>query len=162
MWGICPSPPLRKRREEILPLIRMFLKELKDQGRTNFEAVSPPAVKMLEEYGWPGNVREIKSVIERLSLLWEETEITPRHLEFLNRPAETLGEKAYLPSEDSPYRHRLPEDGFNLYEWVNKSTLEIVREALEKHRWNKTETARYLGISRGGLYNFIKRLKKET
>ncbi|MEA1996638.1 MAG: sigma 54-interacting transcriptional regulator, partial [Gemmatimonadota bacterium] len=149
-------PPLRERKEAILPLARKFLLELHDKKKTSFMNISPGAAAILEEYHWPGNVREIQSIIERLTLLWDDEDLQEHHLDFLYQdncflesPAGIQG--GQLSLEDIP----LPEDGLELDKW----TLNIVKKALDKHMWKKTETAKYLGITRGVLYTYLKHLE---
>jgi len=157
--GYIRIPPLRERREEILPLARMFLKELYDQKKTHFKTIDADAAEILEKYDWPGNIREIKSIIERLALLWDDTEVTPRHLDFL-REGRVLQPGKIPPQSEIPIdAFALPEEGFDLYEWINKSTLGIIRKAMDRHHWNKSETARYLGITRSILYRYLKQLE---
>ena len=153
-------PPLRERPEEIRPLARLFLQRLGEQKKTTFRRIDPAAERLLAEHHWPGNVRELQSAMERVSLLWDEEELTARHLEFLAGgllpagPAAAAAPRTGAPA-DPPADPPLPEDRFDL----EQATLDLVRRALEKHRWNKTETARYLGITRGVLYTYLKRLE---
>jgi DNA-binding NtrC family response regulator len=150
-------PSLRERKEEILPLARMILIELYEQKKTRFRSINPKAAKTLEEYDWPGNIRELQSVIGRITLLWDETEIKPQHLDFLNQDRgfflKPAGERGPVSIEDIT----LPEEGLDLEKW----TLEIVKKSLDKHFWNKTETAKYLGLTRGVLYTYLRYLEKK-
>src|SRR5207248_11309026 len=69
-------PPLRERREDILPLASHFITEF-THGRPRFSAAVPPC---LERYTWPGNVRELRNAMERASLLSRGELILPEHL----------------------------------------------------------------------------------
>src|SRR5262245_10459913 len=74
-------PPLRERRAEILPLVRSFLARFaREAGDRPAPDISPDAGRLLENYPWPGNVREVRNVVERALLLCEGSEITPEHL----------------------------------------------------------------------------------
>jgi len=156
--GYLHVPPLRERREEIIPLTNMFMKQLSEKKNSRFATVSPEARTMLQGYFWPGNVRELKSAVERIALLWDDSEIKPEHLTFLTAP-----NHAYLPPKKplhaalSPGDVTLPYTGFELNTWI----LDLVSKALDKHHGNKTETAKYLGISRNVLYTYLKNLKKQ-
>jgi len=153
-----PIPPLRQRREEIIPLARLFMQELFQKKRTRFDGISPAAARLLETYDWPGNVRELKSAIDRVALLYDDAEIRPAHLEFLVPGAsDTADLPAQGQTQFSGEEILLPDDAFDLDGW----TLNIVKKALAKNFWNKTETARYLGISRGALYTYLKHLDLE-
>lgn len=150
-------PPLRERREEIMPLARMFMLELFQKKRTRFDKISPQALRILENHDWPGNVRELKSVIERVALLHDDDEITPAHLAFLSPGADLVETGAVEDYSGGLDNLILPEDSFDLDAWC----LGIVKKALARNFWNKTETARYLGISRGALYTYLKHLDIE-
>src|SRR4029077_20193070 len=63
-------PPLRERREDILPLARAFLQHFTRTTRPVPPELSPAAAQMLEQHDWPGNVRELRNAIERVAILW--------------------------------------------------------------------------------------------
>lgn len=148
-------PPLRERTEDILPLAKMFLLGFAREKRKGFTAISREAADMLLSYNWPGNVRELKNVIEWAVIMWDESELKPSHLGILHKDkiqakpalAEGVGmidyKNFYLPP------HSLP-----IEEYCNN----IILKVLEKFKGNKTETARYLGISRRSLYCRLNRL----
>src|SRR4029078_13491284 len=62
-------PPLRERREDIMPLMRLFMERFSRQFKREFRDVTPAAERMLLEYAWPGNIRELKNLMERTVLL---------------------------------------------------------------------------------------------
>lgn len=147
-------PPLRERKNEIIALANMFLQQLNKQNKTKFCKIDETARKVLENYPWPGNVRELKNTIERVVLLWDDTEIQPHHLDFLHQ------DKSIINVKKEHLRHSiddfpLPANGINLNNWI----LNIVRRAIDLNKGNKTETARFLNISRKVLYTYIKNLK---
>jgi DNA-binding NtrC family response regulator len=145
-------PPLRERKEEILPLAKMFLNQLGQQRKSSFETISSAAEKLLKNYSWPGNVRELKNTIERSILYWDEPEIRPEHLEFLfQSQSDIKREKSELKINNI----LLPDQGLD----INALNLEIVKKALEKNNGNKTNTARYLGISLRVLHTYLKHIK---
>jgi len=153
--GYIKVPPLRERREEIIPLIDMFLKQLAEQKKARFTIIRAKARKLLEEYHWPGNVRELKNALERIALLWDDTEIKPEYLLFLTGNEELHLRKKEFQEKQYLARISLPVHGFKLKELIS----EVVYKAFEKHRYNKVKTAKYLGISRSSLYNHLKRMK---
>jgi transcriptional regulator with PAS, ATPase and Fis domain len=152
--GYIRIPPLRERREEIVPLARMFLADLSESRKTPMHRIGAAAALSLESYHWPGNVRQLKNTIERVVLLFDDPEMMPEHLEFI------FHEHTFKAgsSNQAPPLHMgavsLPEESLDLHSW----TIDIVRRALEKHRWNKTKTAQYLGITRNELYTFLKHI----
>ena len=133
-------PPLRERREEILPLARQLLAK-SSQGRARLSA---SVGEILEGYSWPGNVRELSNVMERAALVSGSELILPEHL-----PARLRAASKPAPPPETT-------DGKPLDEIENQAIL----EALKKHQYNRTETAKALGISRRALLYKIERLRE--
>ncbi len=152
--GFIQIPPLRERREEILPLARMFLAELASQRRTPMHRIGRDAARILEAHSWPGNVRQLKNTIERAALLSDDPELLPAHLGFLNSESgiadRSMSEAPELSSDFPP----LPDAGLDLHAW----TIDVVRRALEMNGGNKARTARYLNLTRNELYTYLKQL----
>ncbi|HXR49134.1 MAG TPA: sigma-54 dependent transcriptional regulator [Candidatus Limnocylindrales bacterium] len=124
-------PPLRERREDVLPLAGRFIEEL-TKGRARFaEAVTV----CLERYPWPGNVRELRNAMERAVLLSRSELILPEHLPARVRGA---GEQPVAPEAADPAR-------------LEEIERQAIMQALQKHDFNRTETAKALGISRRAL-----------
>ncbi len=132
-------PPLRERREDILPLANQFISEFARQQARLAEATAD----CLKSYAWPGNVRELRNFMERAVLLSRSELILPEHLPAKLR--ESLQSSAAAVTADSP-----PLD-------------EIERQAilltLRQHKHNRTETAKALGISRRALLYKLQRLR---
>jgi two-component system NtrC family response regulator len=131
-------PPLRDRAEDIPELVEhFFVKTREKQGRKNL--VLPPALlPRFQNYRWPGNIRELENVIERIVVLARGDEITKRDLpDFLQRER---------PAMDA-IQLELPSSGISL-EGVEK---ELIMRALEKFEGNQTHAAKYLDISRKAL-----------
>ncbi|MFC1565011.1 sigma-54-dependent transcriptional regulator [candidate division KSB1 bacterium] len=147
-------PPLRERNKEIIPLAKMFLAQLSENKRTTFTGISKDAEQLLTEFAWPGNVRQLKSTIERISLLWEDKEIQPSHLEFLYDKGMPKIEEKQEQAEEKTEDIELPSDKFDINDW----SYNIVKKALVKNNGNKSKTAKYLGISRNELYTYIKKI----
>ena len=124
-------PPLRERREDILPLAARFIEEL-TKGRARF---SEPVTACLERYPWPGNVRELRNAMERAVLLSRSELILPEHLPTRVRAA---GEQPVTAEVADPAR-------------LEEIERQAILQALQKHDFNRTETARALGISRRAL-----------
>ena len=129
-------PPLRQRREDIRALTQHFLKSLGAPLRLTIE---PDAFRALETYEWPGNVRELENALERALIFHRGDVITVQDLPEAIR-APRAKESSSLPVS-------LPEAGLSL-ERVEK---ELIQRALEKHDWNQSRAARYLGITRHTL-----------
>jgi two-component system, NtrC family, response regulator AtoC len=133
-------PPLRARREDIPLLARHFLEYFSREFKKRLPRLSPDAERLLVQYDWPGNVREVRNVIERAMILEDTGELLPAHL-----PAEIV--PLTEPSAIEPCQFQLPQAGLILEE-VER---EFVRQALELTRGNQTRAARLLGLTRDEL-----------
>jgi two-component system response regulator AtoC len=141
-------PPLRDRREDIPALAKYFLAHFAAKYKNKaITDISPDAVKALQAYGWPGNVRELRNVIEKIVVLESSEIILPWHLpkEITNSPTGTEGK--------SRYNFILPDAGLSL-EDLEK---DIIRQALEKAKNNKSLAAKQLNISYDSLRYQIKK-----
>ncbi len=131
-------PPLRERTQDILPLARHFLRELMERTGKVVTGIRPEARRILLNYGWPGNVRELKNILERAIILTQGNSIAAEHL-----PARLQQERASL----GHVAVSLPPHGLSLEE-VERS---LLAQALERSRFNKSQAARLLGMSRATL-----------
>jgi len=159
-------PPLRERREDILPLAWHFLAEYQTP-QAPVRGLSPEVEELLLAYDWPGNVRELKNVIERAAILCPPgSEILPIHLPPL-RASKTAETKPH--GEDAPAGHALSEESPTpdrprslsalppLLKAAEEAERHYLELALRAHNWNVSATARDLGISRDTLYRKIKK-----
>jgi two-component system NtrC family response regulator len=137
-------PPLRERRADILVLAQHFLRRL---GAGPNLTIAPDAFRALESYDWPGNVRELENALERALIFHRGDVISLADLPETIR-APRLREAASLPVS-------LPESGLSLEE-VEK---ELILRALQKHDWNQSRAARYLGITR---HTLLYRMEKHS
>jgi DNA-binding NtrC family response regulator len=142
-------PPLRERKSEILELARAFLEEnARELGRSP-PRLSDRARELLLGYSWPGNIRELKNVMERASLLAIDDEILPEHL-----PVEKLStDWRAAPRADSDR----PLTESDLERMMEEEERRRILDALDKCGGNQTRAADLLGISRRTL---SKRLNK--
>jgi two-component system NtrC family response regulator len=131
-------PPLRDRAEDIPELVQhFFLQTREKQGRPGL-TLPPALLPRFQDYRWPGNIRELENVIERIVVLTPGDEITLKDLpDFLRRER---------PMIDT-LQLELPPKGISL-EGVEK---ELLRRALDKFNGNQTHAAKYLDISRKAL-----------
>ncbi|HSY42610.1 MAG TPA: sigma-54 dependent transcriptional regulator [Candidatus Acidoferrum sp.] len=134
-------PPLRERREDILPLAGRFIEEFA-KGRARF---SETVAACLEGYPWPGNVRELRNAMERAVLLSRSELILPEHL-----PARVQAAGGEKPVRDVGDRERL--------EGIERNA---ILQALKQHDFNRTETAKSLGISRRALLYKLQRFREQ-
>jgi DNA-binding NtrC family response regulator len=139
-------PPLRERREDIPLLVQTFLSEFNRTNGKGIRAVDQDTMYILERYPWPGNIRELRNVIERATILAESEFIEPRHLppSLLARGEETLPTLTISPGTT-----------------VDEAERRLILLTLEHTRNNKTRAAEILGISLKTLHNKLNRMKDE-
>jgi DNA-binding NtrC family response regulator len=125
-------PPLRDRMEDLPELARFFLNRYKTRFRKAIQGISDSTLKILSSYWWPGNIRELENLIERLV---------------------AMSDKEWITDEDLPFEFhfaqldQVPSRGESLFqEATNTFERNFILRALEKSGWNVTATARYLGI----------------
>lgn len=143
-------PPLRFRKDDILPLAQIFLESSALRKNKRFKKISSEAASSLVSYTWPGNVRQLKNTIEYIVIMYDDFEVQPNHLEFLPKHTTSTTERTNIEERVTMVINpnmELPEEKLDLQQLTNK----ILIEALAKHGGNKTATANYLNISRRSL-----------
>jgi transcriptional regulator with PAS, ATPase and Fis domain len=138
-------PPLRERKQDIPPLIAMFLKQFSQQLGKPEPDIAPDAFQKLLDYAWPGNVRELQNAIEYAVVLAQQGVIGVKEL-----PTEVQLRKLSEQAE----RRAPPRMGVQSLDEVERDT--ILRALAECHG-NKKKAAELLGIQRPTLYNKMKR-----
>ena len=128
-------PPLRNRPEDIKGLSNHFLQIFKDKYQKPINGISEEGLKYLQEYNWPGNIRELQHAIEK---------------------AVILSESKLLDENDFTFRKSSSLSTFNTLD-LEDNEVRIIQAALKKHNNNYTEAANELGITRRTLYNKIKK-----
>jgi DNA-binding NtrC family response regulator len=132
-------PPLRERREDIMPLATSFLKRFAAQANHVINGFTPGAVERLTGFEWPGNVRQLQNEVQRAVLLNEGNEVDVSVLSVTNVKSGTTAEGS--------------DTSFTLLEGVERNA---IIQTLKETGGNKLETAKRLGIGRQTLYNKIK------
>jgi transcriptional regulator with PAS, ATPase and Fis domain len=129
-------PPLRNRKEDIIPLAEMFLKRYSEKYKKDNISISKSAEDRLMNHRWDGNIRELQHTIEKAVIMCDDNVINPEHLGL------------YQSVSSSSY-----DDGSTL-EDVERRT---IAEAINSNNGNLSLVAQKLGITRQTLYNKIKR-----
>ena len=134
-------PPLRNRPSDIEMISLALIKKISKDLGLGVTELTPKALRILQKYNWPGNIRELSNVIERaLNLMDEEGRIDVNHLPpYLREGNSTLSGEVSL----------------NLKDRVQTLERDVIKKALTKTKHNKLEAAKLLGISRTSLYKKI-------
>ena len=141
-------PPLRARREDIPPLVEHFLERFSGEHRRTIEGA---AIERLQAYDWPGNVREMENLIERLVTLTDHDEIQVADLPDLAGHV-----RPYL--RDTPLNEFiLPSEGIDIDGCIQRFQHDMMLQALERTHGNKTVAAELLGLNRT---TFIERMRR--
>ncbi len=137
-------PPLRERKEDIIPLAEFFISQFNLKYNESKEGLSQKAKQLLLQYSWPGNIRELSNVIERAVLL-SDTKI-------INEIDIRLGSSEILsPMKKNIIELKIEIDKAN----IGKVNYELAREVLKLVDGNKTQAAKILGISRPSLIKIL-------
>jgi DNA-binding NtrC family response regulator len=140
-------PPLRERKEDIPLLAQHFLSEFNERNGKSVRAVDQESLYLLEQYPWPGNIRELRNVMERATILAEGDFIEPKHL-----PA-TLVAKG---------EETLPTVTLSPGTTVDEAERRLILLTLDHTRNNKTRAAEILGISLKTLHNKLNRMRDQA
>ncbi len=140
-------PPLRERMEDLELFVNAFVDEFNRMMGKNITGVAKETLALMQRYHWPGNIRELRNVIERAMVLCDGQEILPAHL-----PAELA--ETIVPLDRSGLsrlRLELPPGGLDLEKLVAQLEQSLIKEALARTGGNQNEAARLLSISRDQL-----------
>jgi len=140
-------PPLRQRKEDILPLARYFIQHYNQRFKRDLKGLTTASSSAMLDYDWPGNIRELRNTIERAVLLEEGDWIQPATLR-LER-----GFVEYPAADVKPALEEKDKAGGTLEETERR----MLMDALDKTGWNQTRAAMLLGISRDTLRYKIKK-----
>ncbi|MGC4098005.1 MAG: sigma-54 dependent transcriptional regulator [Nitrospira sp.] len=137
-------PPLRTRLEDIPLLADQFIRQLSRKYQWPHLALSPDALHQLGRHSWPGNVRELQNVLSRAAIVTRGRLINPEDLK-----------AGGLPSCDSSPAST-PAVSFALKDILAETEKRVIQQALEYTKWNRTQAAHQLGISRRQLFDKIR------
>lgn len=146
-------PPLRERREDIIPLSKHFLRRLSMKMGKSPISLSREVEKLLLLHKWEGNIRELQNVIERAVILCKGNVILPNHLPSSIAKGSYIIEKDQCQLTGNHVQFDIPPHGLSL----DALEKQLVTQALEKSKNNKTKAAKLLGLTRG---TFRYRLQK--
>ena len=143
-------PPLRERREDIPLLIQRFISQFCDTYKLEIKTMAPQVMKALMTYEWPGNVRQLENIVERMvALTGSRTAIMPSDLPpEIQNPEDSGSAPAF----------EIPEEGINFTNIVVDMERELILQGLRKANGNKKLAAKLLNLKRTTLIEKIKRI----
>jgi transcriptional regulator with PAS, ATPase and Fis domain len=129
-------PPLRERKDDILPLASHFLQKFSQEKERDFTGFAPEVMEIFLAHSWPGNVRELENVIEHAAIISKKDKILPKDLPqyLLQKPLTAQDLVSFQDFEKS-----------------------LLLKTLEETNWNKNQAAKRLKINRSTLYGKIRR-----
>ena len=136
-------PALAERIEDIPDLVQHFIVQFNREFKRNVQGVTPEAMDCMLRYRWPGNIRELKNVIERVMILGEKP-----WLDLTDLPEELVQRAGF---GEEPEEHRAPPPASGTGTSLRDMERTMVAEALERSEGNQSQAARLLGISRDAL-----------
>jgi two-component system nitrogen regulation response regulator NtrX len=153
-------PPLRERREDIPALVRHFMKIHAEEQGLRIKEVSPEAMAVFQQYEWPGNIRELRNLIERLMIMVPGPVIDAQHVTAslqgrASSPAASATGAAAVLSPLLTKSYESLRDARNAFE------KDYIARKLREHHWNISRTAEDLKIERSHLHRKIKLLEVE-
>lgn len=153
-------PPLRERKDDLMLFAQAFLEETNKELGKNVRGYSKEVINDFTNYGWPGNLRELKNVIKRATLLTDGDYIEEKALPFeiANYPKLTYLEPEADEEDFEPETDAMESEAPNLKVAVNEAEYEMIMKVLKQVNFNKSKAARILNIDRKTLYNKMKQL----
>jgi DNA-binding NtrC family response regulator len=145
-------PPLRERKEDLPTLLGHFLKMYAEQYKKEIAGFSPEALDYLLYYDYPGNIRELKNMVERAVLLCDdESSILPEHLpmHLTRKDPDNALSTAFEEDDAAP---KVPsQDHDSLVDLVKHFEASLIEQKLKAYNWNQTKTAQALQVPRRTL-----------
>ena len=156
-------PPLRDRLDEIAGLTRQFVQDFCRRFNRRVDRIDDSVMSRLMTYHWPGNIRELKYVLERAVMYCENGILTdatlPNSLKLVDHSSQSSTSNV---SENGKKRSVAFDSSLSLEKQLANFERELIRQALEQNHHCRTDAARELGVSRVTLYNKMKRLGLDT
>jgi DNA-binding NtrC family response regulator len=146
-------PPLRERREDILPLAQHFIRKYNEENARHIsDQLAPDVLALMEAYTWPGNVRELENVMERAVVIAPTDEVTSQCLPTeICEPQKSLGASTSTSAAGVDVRR-----GIDFYDEVRRFEVDLIRRALEQTGGHQSRAARLLGMNATTLNSKIK------
>ncbi len=142
-------PPVRERPLDVVPMAVQFISECSQRHNIPVTRIHREFISVLKRYQWPGNIREMKNQLQRSVLFCDRGDLSVDHL------SPSIVHAQGIDTRDA--NGQSPPPSWSLAEQVAKSERQILEEALRANGFKRTATARFLGITRVGLYKKMRR-----
>jgi len=143
-------PPLRERKEDVIPLSRLFMERFGKQFKKLFREISPAAERVLLDYPWPGNIRELRNLFERTVLLEVGETLEPHHLKLGGR-ARPASQMSIGQRVDDYLVNAIPQGGIPFEALIEELERALIERASYATKWNQSRTAELLNLKRDKL-----------
>jgi two-component system response regulator HydG len=164
-------PPLRKRKEDLMLFAEHFLEKTNEELDKSISGFSEEVIEILNQYSWPGNLRELSNVVKRATLLslgnYIELSSLPfeiAHFKKLNFEKDLNNfnqDRSLIESNNQDFgKNVLPVNDFGMKYASIEAEFELILEALKQCNYNKSKAAHLLNIDRKTLYNKMKQYKE--
>jgi len=147
-------PLLKERKIDILPIAYHFLNQFSEKMGKHIAGFNQAAVNRLTEHDWPGNVRQLRNVIERAAILCETDQISLNDLPLLGEMDDIEQLLENIPSTNEELKHIKKEIRQKAVRTVEKK---FILNALIKTNWNVTQAAQNVGLQRSNFHNLMKK-----
>jgi len=147
-------PPLKERKMDILPIAYYFLKQFSQKMGKQISGFDDQAVTGLTEYNWPGNVRQLKNVVERAVILCEKEEVSLKELPLLGEAGELEQMSENIPATNKELKKIKKEIRGKAIQKVEKN---FILNALARNNWNVTQASRETGLQRTNFQTLMKK-----
>jgi len=147
-------PPLRERREDILPIAYHFLQQYSQKMSKEIRGIDERAVQRITVYDWPGNVRQLRNALERAVILCDSEQIHLEDLPMLSETADLVTLMDDIPSTNKELKELKKQVRQKAVDSLEKTFLQ---KALAQHHWNISHAARATGMQRTNFQSLMKK-----
>jgi transcriptional regulator with GAF, ATPase, and Fis domain len=145
-------PPLRERKEDIFVLLKYFLNKFNKQFNKNFVEVDDETFEMILSYPWPGNIRELKNIVERIVLLEDDSVLRPSHLpDSIRSGGSDIPRKSVIQQLEVAVGRPYPDDGIEFEDLIKTAEMELISKAMKEANGNQSKASRLLRLKRDKL-----------
>ncbi|MFO7915868.1 MAG: sigma-54 dependent transcriptional regulator [Candidatus Krumholzibacteriales bacterium] len=154
-------PPLRERQEDLFALVMHFLDKFNSKFRKNFQEIADDTFQKLLEYKWPGNIRELRNVIERIVLLEDDRVLRVEHLPLSMSRGVSLSDQSLINRIKVALNKPYPQNGIEFEDIINHLQREFIAKAMREAGENQSRAAKLLNLNRDKLRYRLKNLDFE-